>query len=1024
MAMKNGKKILHRAAIAFVVVALFFAALGVMTTFVVNTAAVKEKVRTVVSRELGGKAAYERIDVSLFPRPQVTVEKLRLSYPRTFRGTLGSISLRLQVLPLFRGKVYLAKIRILEPDFRVILPAPSAADPAGEAPTLEEVRDNIRSVLGFLHAYAPGLDVEMDRGKFTFRRQRRTFLALDNVSVRFNTPPGDIRLLVSAATDTWGDFSLRGAYRFDEAQTEVSGLSVSLGRSSLKDLSVALTWGKDPRLYIKSGSAVYDLRQIYHWLQSSESLTPFLKELSSIRGRLIITSLRGEGPPLDPEQWRMRMTGEFENIEMESPRLPVPVTVNSRFAVEDNLAEVSDFSARFGSSTVTRVFASVAGRTNPRLDVRQGNASIDITQLYGWRDWHPALENALKGVDDVAGRFKLTSLAITGPLEQPETWKIHAAGVLDHVFVRAPIFPGPVGLLKGDFRYAPGTLSFGLEHATVLDSTLTGSAIVTGIPVTLNSIDVYLNGSTGRKTLDWAFEKFRLPPSLMTKTPLSLTDSRLVWTKTDGARFRGTAAVANGPSFSVDLSQQAADLNVRRLVIKDRETDAVLTLLWQNQAADFSLSGSLAQGSLGRIFEQGDFGGGILQGELRALVRTDQPLRSRVKGRLSGKNLLVPWGPFAPVTVDGLALHAEGDVLTLDNADVTWGKNHYALNGAVTTSDEGLAFSMALKADGIDIQAIQQALEKSAGESGVQPEKEKGEEKEKARTRSFPMPPIRGDFSAESAYIKFGRFTFAPTHSIITLEPDRVLLELTRAKTCGIALAGAVLVSRESLSFTFTPSAKQEPLGPTIDCLTGKDLHITGDYDFSATIQSQGTMTGLIPAMEGRVDFKARKGKIYQYPTLAKVLSVLSVFEIFRGRAPELGGNGLPYNSMALRGDIHQGVFTIEKAYIGTKSIDILAEGEVDLVNRKIDVVVLVAPFSGINWLIRHTPIINTIMGGTLISIPTRVSGDLTNPDVVPLSPTAVGSRFIKMFENIIKAPVELVAPLFSDKDKEKKGKK
>lgn len=167
----------------------------------------------------------------------------------------------------------------------------------------------------------------------------------------------------------------------------------------------------------------------------------------------------------------------------------------------------------------------------------------------------------------------------------------------------------------------------------------------------------------------------------------------------------------------------------------------------------------------------------------------------------------------------------------------------------------------------------------------------------------------------------------------------------------------------------------------------------------------------MLSALEGRVDFKARNGKIYHFPTLAKVLSALSVLEIFRGRAPEIGGNGFPYSSMALRGDIHKGVFTVEKAYIGGKSLDIIAEGEVDLAKQKIDMVVLVAPFSSINWLIRHIPLVNTIMGGTLISIPTRVSGDLTDPDVTVLSPTAVGGRILKLFENIIKAPVKVFSP-------------
>jgi len=250
----------------------------------------------------------------------------------------------------------------------------------------------------------------------------------------------------------------------------------------------------------------------------------------------------------------------------------------------------------------------------------------------------------------------------------------------------------------------------------------------------------------------------------------------------------------------------------------------------------------------------------------------------------------------------------------------------------------------------------------------------------------------------------------------MTVEPGTVGLEFNNTKTCGVALAGAVLVSRESTSFTFTPSAKAEPLELTIDCLTGKELHITGDYDLTTKIQSHGTGTDMLSVLEGRVDFKASKGMIYKFPTLANVLSVLSVFEIFRGRTPEIGGNGFPYYSMALRGDIHQGIFSIEKAYIGGKSLDIIAEGEVDLGKQKIDMVVLVAPFSSINWIIRHTPVVNTVMGGTLISIPARVSGDLRNPDVTVLSPTAVGSRILEMFMNDLKAPVE-----FFSKEKEKK---
>ena len=102
----------------------------------------------------------------------------------------------------------------------------------------------------------------------------------------------------------------------------------------------------------------------------------------------------------------------------------------------------------------------------------------------------------------------------------------------------------------------------------------------------------------------------------------------------------------------------------------------------------------------------------------------------------------------------------------------------------------------------------------------------------------------------------------------------------------------------------------------------------------------------------------------------------------------------------------------MEKAFIDGQSLDLIAQGEVDLGEQKIDLVVLVAPFSTINWVIRNIPILGKIMGGTLITIPTRVSGDLGNPDVVFLSPTAVGTRILTLLENILKLPVEIISPI------------
>src|SRR5208337_3465299 len=332
------------------------------------------------------------------------------------------------------------------------------------------------------------------------------------------------------------------------------------------------------------------------------------------------------------------------------------------------------------------------------------------------------------------------------------------------------------------------------------------------------------------------------------------------------------------------------------------------------------------------------------------------------------------------------------------------------MTGAITTSDEGIAFSIALLADGIEIQAIQEVLEQSGKKSNVE------------KTMSFPLPPIRGDILADSSYVKFGRFTFAPAHAVITVAPGSVNMKFTDTRTCGISIPGTLLISRESISFAFTPSAKKEPLSPTLDCLTGKNVQITGVYDLKARIATQGNGKDIFSTLEGEVNFKATEGKIYHYPMLAKIFSGLSVLELFRGRAPELGGNGFPYHSIAISGKVHKGKFTIEKAYIGGKSLDLIAQGEVDLAAKKLDLVVLVAPFSAINYIIRHIPLVNNVLGGTLITIPVKVSGDVSNPDVFALAPSAIGTRLLDILENIVKLPIEIISP-FLPRKKEQENK-
>ena len=71
-------------------------------------------------------------------------------------------------------------------------------------------------------------------------------------------------------------------------------------------------------------------------------------------------------------------------------------------------------------------------------------------------------------------------------------------------------------------------------------------------------------------------------------------------------------------------------------------------------------------------------------------------------------------------------------------------------------------------------------------------------------------------------------------------------------------------------------------------------------------------------------------------------------------------------------------------------SMGIACEGSIDLSNKKMDLVILVAPFKTLDRIVKFLPLIGHVLGGKLISIPFQAKGDLKDPNVTPLHPTGI----------------------------------
>jgi hypothetical protein len=127
--------------------------------------------------------------------------------------------------------------------------------------------------------------------------------------------------------------------------------------------------------------------------------------------------------------------------------------------------------------------------------------------------------------------------------------------------------------------------------------------------------------------------------------------------------------------------------------------------------------------------------------------------------------------------------------------------------------------------------------------------------------------------------------------------------------------------------------------------------------------------------------------------------------------APKADSEGFSYRSLSARGRFEAGRFIIDESAFDSSAVGLAATGWISIVDYQSKLSVLVAPFARIDRIARKVPIIGYVMGGALTSIPVGVSGDIRDPLVVPLGPSAVTSELLGIFERTLKLPGKLVPP-------------
>jgi len=353
--------------------------------------------------------------------------------------------------------------------------------------------------------------------------------------------------------------------------------------------------------------------------------------------------------------------------------------------------------------------------------------------------------------------------------------------------------------------------------------------------------------------------------------------------------------------------------------------------------------------------------------------------------------------------VKTFSLSGEGHTLLVNSADVSWGDTYLILRGSIRSETGEITVDGHVTADHLSWEVLKRNI--MTGQQMSEPDKQEEE-------GTFRYLPITGRVNVYADAFSYGDYELRPFRAGIGIGRNNIRIEIGEGSACGIDVNGTISITPHSVSITIEPSAKDSDLQAVLGCFEETDSRITGHFDLTGQITAEGKSDSLLENMTGTLSFRSKDGRIFRMTLLSNILSIVNITEVFLGQVPDLGKKGMTYNEMLFRGHFEGSRFIIDEAALDGRSVTLAGKGYLDLATRRINMTVLVAPLKTIDRIIKFIPIIRDIFGGTLVSIPVEVEGNISDPDVTVLPPSAVGKGILNLFKNILELPFKIIEPI------------
>jgi hypothetical protein len=526
-------------------------------------------------------------------------------------------------------------------------------------------------------------------------------------------------------------------------------------------------------------------------------------------------------------------------------------------------------------------------------------------------------------------------------------------------------------------------------------------------PVTINST---FSGEVGPELIDFLNGAMQLPAWLRIK-PMDFQDSTLTFSNGKNPRITASMALQDDLDVSLAATLEDESLSIGSLKLEDRQSSCSLTAAKENGKLSLTFDGSLYESTMKKLVDISWLNGGSIDGQAKVSVNLIKHDDFSGEGELVGKRLALDIGRAMPFTINRIVVKAELDRIMIPEAQVHWLDSTLDLSA---TAEPGFksrpTLAIEISADAIDADRIMHII---YGEDGP------GNTESADRTLSL---PFRGKVELKFDSLNAMGFVIQPFRAGIRVD-DEFLIRLDEAQICGLPVEGRAELVQRDLRYQLHYGATGLKLENVTNCIFGKHLKADGRLDLSGQLAGSVRSGDLSQGMSGKLDVRVTDGHVYRNIVLLNLLKFLNISQVLSGEisAEKMMEKGLGFGQIQSSVKLSKEKIHYETLAMDAEEFKVSGSGEIDLVEKRLDFTLLVAPLKTSSDLLEHLPLIGDI-AETLETIPLSLKGSFEDIHLFPLAPSAVEQELISIMTDTLGIPVKLVHFDHFNKNKDEGG--